>query len=213
MPSPHVIPVLGLHGVGKSTLCERIAAETGAEHINFGDFLRSYLTELHGHEIGTNEMRALLADEETSIECSRAFVQRLQRATAEHVLIDTGGYLADLGAGDYHSNFYVWDLLVPSLVIVVLGRPAEIQSRRRTDEKKTRPTSGESVERIERQQHILLCSATAAAAKHGASVAFVQNDEINAAVAATQRAIQRSETERSAVERLLEVVKRDNRSD
>ncbi len=174
--------VVGVPGVGKTSICREIAKRySSVFHVGLGQFVREYYNNNKTSERIGIKSRSRRRTAALGSDCAYAFWNFVRNIKREHVLIDSGAFLTESGL--YYSEFYLWELLEPTLLLVVLESPDKIIDRRKNDKLKPRPLHSESLELLHVKQNILIATTASHAAKINIPVAYILNSSLKTAIA------------------------------
>ena len=126
-----IIAVLGISGVGKSTLVEKVANRKGLLHLKASDLIKARLTQT------SEQLRqgAVLDNQALMI---AEFADRIAAADEDIIVFD-GHSLIDTPKGLLEIPFYVFEVIRPSAFIFVEDTSDLIAQRRVGDAGRVRP--------------------------------------------------------------------------
>ncbi len=165
--------VVGVPGVGKSTVVEEARKHVDIPVYNYGDFFVKAAKELYGIEDRDEIRKKLTADQYKALhERASDMVKEVAR---EPIILDTHALIA-LETG-YMPGFpkFVLEKLPISLFIVVEADPEEIRGRRERDRGRRRGSGPEAD--VETHQMLNRVAVVSYAIEKGSSVFIVKNEE------------------------------------
>ena len=161
--------VVGVPGVGKTSLCKSAVKSLGCNYINYGDLMLEIARAKNLAETD-KEMFALPMDLQYEIWKEAAH----EISKQEHVLVDLHGL-------DQSPEGYLFSLpleiICPSRIIVVEASPENILFRRMNDFSKDRIK--DDFRSLNEHMKMLRISMSISSVILGSTVYLLQNDEIN----------------------------------
>jgi adenylate kinase len=158
--------VVGVPGVGKTSLSESASESLGYQYVNYGDLMLQIAQE-EGTASTQEEMFKLPLDSQYRIWRRAA----LRVKPWKKVLLDLHGI--DHSSQGYLTSLPV-DILLPEIIIIVESSSLNILKRRNIDIHKKRPM--ETIKEIEEHMGILRISMAVCAALLGSYFTVLQND-------------------------------------
>jgi adenylate kinase len=160
--------VVGVPGVGKTSLCKSAAKSLGCNYINYGDLMLEIAQDKNLAETD-KEMFALDMDLQYDI-----------WKEAAHKISETAHVLIDLHGLDQSPEGYLFSLpleiICPSRIVIVEASPENILFRRRNDFSKDRIK--DDFQSLDDHMSMLRIAMSISSVILGSTVYVLQNDEI-----------------------------------
>lgn len=151
---PPIIAIVGLSGVGKSTLLKGIAARVPIQHLQASALIKQAREELSKVSVSADQLRhANIADNQALL------IQGFKRAMdpTAHVVVLDGHTIIDTPSGLVRIEPDVFSQVGVQQFVFLAAPPALIYARRAGDATRTRPARTE--EELREHQHQALLSA------------------------------------------------------
>jgi adenylate kinase len=165
----NITAVVGVPGVGKTSLCRRVAKELGCTHVNYGELMLEVAMQ-EGIASTDSEMFSLDIDVQ----------HHIWRAAAEKIS-GMRNVIVDLHGVDQSQLGYLLSLpietIFPEIIVIIESSCSNIMKRRRSDSSKTRIT--EDVESLKAHMKFLRGSMAACSVILGCTLAVLQNNSFD----------------------------------
>ncbi|MDP2837338.1 MAG: AAA family ATPase [Methanobacteriaceae archaeon] len=169
MISWNMVAVVGVPGVGKTSLCKSAVKSLGCNYINYGDLML---------EIARDKNLAKTDKEMFTLDMELQY--NIWKETA-HKINETKHVLVDLHGLDQSPEGYLFSLpleiICPSTIIIIEASPENILFRRRNDFLKDR--INDDFRSLTEHMKMLRISMSISSVILGNTVYLLQNDEIN----------------------------------
>ena len=169
----NIAALVGVPGVGKTSLSRTAAQELGYKHVNYGELM---LEVAQSYELASNqdEMFCLELEVQQFIWETAAFKLRSICKIHSNVLVDLHGLdSADVG---YIVSLPI-EIICPDIIIVVEASYEQILDRRISD--KTRKRSIDNIKLLKEQMEILRKAMMACSVVCDCSLKVVDNDDFH----------------------------------
>lgn len=169
MVSWNVAAVVGVPGVGKTSLCKNVAEKIGCNYVNYGDMML---------EISQKEGLAQTDKEMFSLDMNIQY--HIWKETA-YEIAKMNNVLVDLHGLDQSPEGYLFSLpleiICPTRIVIVESSPENILFRRRNDSSKDRIK--DDFKSLKQHMSMLRISIAISSVLLGSTFYLLQNNEIN----------------------------------
>jgi adenylate kinase len=171
----NITALVGVPGVGKTSLCKTATGQVGIKYVNYGELML---------EVATSNDLASSQDEMFCLELEvQEFIWK-QAANQVRNMAKNQNVLVDLHGLDISNQGYIQSLPIetfcPDLIVIVEASYEDIMLRRMGDE--TRNRSLVDLKSLEDQFQLLRMSMMSAAVLCGAFVKILYNDDFDGCV-------------------------------
>ncbi len=169
----NIATLVGVPGVGKTSLCRIAAGQLGFKYVNYGELM---LEVAASNDLASNqdEMFDLDVDVQEFIWKTAATEIKAMANVHQNILVDMHGLdKSDLG---YIRSFPI-ETICPDIIIVVEASYDDIINRRISD--KTRNRNIDDLKLLDEQMQLLRMSMMSCAVVCGAFLKFLYNDDFN----------------------------------
>lgn len=171
MVSWNMAAVVGVSGVGKTSLCQAVVEKTGYKHLNYGDLMLK-IAQYKNLANNQKEMFALDMDSQYLIWKEAA----LEISKQDHILVDLHGL--DQTPQGYLLSLPL-EIISPDIIIVVDSSPEKILFRRAKDHSKDRIK--DDLKTLKSHQKMLKTSMAVCAIFSNSMVYFLKNNDFDSA--------------------------------
>jgi adenylate kinase len=170
-----IVAVIGISGVGKSTIIDRAGRRAPLLHLKASDLIKARLAEPHTSE----ELRrgAVLDNQRLMLE---EFATRIATCDQDTVIFD-GHSLIDTPAGLLEIPLAVFAAIKPDLIVFIEDAPETIHARRASDSSRVRPNRDPS--ELTRQQRYARCRTASFASELHIPFHVLASDDVSALLA------------------------------
>lgn len=165
----NIAAVVGVPGVGKTSLCREAAELVGSTHVNYGDLMLE-IARLEGLAETDSEMFSLDLDIQHRIWREAA----LRASSMSNIILDLHGI--DVSPIGYITSFPV-EIISPDIVVIVESSYENILKRRQTDKSKKRAL--EDFKNLNEHMSLLRSSVAAFSVFSGYTFMVVDNNNFD----------------------------------
>jgi adenylate kinase len=165
----NVAAVVGVPGVGKTSLCREVAERIGSTHVNYGDLMLE-IARQEGLAETDSEMFSLDLDIQHRIWRAAA----LKASSMSNIILDLHGI--DKSSIGYITSFPV-EIISPDIVVIVESSYENVLKRRQTDKSKKRVL--EDFKDLNEHMNLLRSSVAAFSVFSGYTFTVVDNNNFN----------------------------------
>lgn len=170
---PFIVAIVGLSGVGKSTLLKGIVEQVPFQHLQASALIKQAREELSKASISTDQLRQANIDDNQAL-LIQGFAHAIDQ-TARVVVLD-GHTIIDTPTGLVRIEPDVFRQIDVQQFVFLAAPPATIHSRRSSDASRKRPVRTE--EELREHQHQALLSAFESAQALDVPLTVVTPDKI-----------------------------------
>ena len=166
----NIAALVGVPGVGKTSLCRSAARALGFKHVNYGELM---LDVAISDDLASNqdEMFKLDLEVQQFIWKAAAYRVREMKGPSSKILLDMHG--VDLSNIGYIISLPI-NILTPDLIIIVESSYENIIMRRYEDTSRIRTL--ENIKNVKEHMEILRMSMTACSVIYGSYLTLLDND-------------------------------------
>lgn len=169
MVSWKVAAVVGVPGVGKTSLCKNVAEEMGCNYVNYGDLM---LEISQKNCLARTDKEMFSLDMEIQYHIWKEAAHKI--AKIEHVLVDLHGL-------DQSPQGYLFSLpleiICPTRIVIVESSPENILFRRQNDFSKDRIK--DDFKSLKEHMNMLRVAMSISSVLLGSTLYILDNDDIN----------------------------------
>ena len=166
----NIAALVGVPGVGKTSLCRSAAGALGYKHVNYGELM---LDVAMSKKLASNldEIFKLDLEVQQSIWEAAAYRVKEINGTSDKILLDLHG--VDLSNIGYILSLPI-EIITPDLIIIVESSYENIIKRRYGDNSRKRRL--EYIKNVKEHMEILRMSMIACSVIYGSYITFLNND-------------------------------------
>ncbi|MDP3066776.1 MAG: AAA family ATPase [Methanobacteriaceae archaeon] len=161
------VAVVGVPGVGKTSLCRAASRALGYHYVNYGELM-----------LGITQNRKLAANLEDMLQLNPQLQYKIWKSAALQVK-NVKNMLFDLHGIDLVKEGYIislpFEILPPDIIIVIESSYDDLLNRRASDLVKNRVV--ERYNKIKEHESFLKYSMASIAAFLGSNITFIKNDD------------------------------------